>query len=521
MTSYYQKHEGNLAPGHLADSHDIIQIQQNTEDAISAVVQDLNGSEGCILGDSKDAFILTPAEITDGRYIDQINTVTPENEKYVSIRQTTYRQGIVITKTSVYSVIVKLRNKSKTTPITVTFDLQDENELLIKKSTAKVTVPPDTDGEEFEVIFDLDYYPTALNYESTEVVDKPEAINPLTNSEAPEEGIEQEVVEETNKPVANSAGATQIFLVVHALNKTQFDIYANDGDYVWNDEDPTFGILMNTQSKYGQYLQSNNGSGYSTPQTAGDLYFKEVYSNSPTYKCRPGAQALIGGKKVSLMDTHVVVAGGSSWGIVKSHVYMDEDGHLKTVNSEPYIGADPETDTPILEPHLRIADVITYPDDEEGPVIIQDDTNQKTRLRDHHERLRRLENVVNWTQDLAIPNRIKYTLTGEDWIEQENTVLYNTTSENGPAASNLDTLKKSGYTIAADAQGNYMVKASKAETVSIPITFRNKAAGTVETTKNKNMIRSAQTSSYINKIAKTNKARAQVFAAMKNVEIVL
>ncbi len=523
MTSYYQKHEGNLFPGHIAEVQDINQIQQNVIDFAANAVDDLNGGESCILGGARDAFLLTPAEITDGRYIDQQNPVDPEQEKYVSIRQTTYRQGIPITKTSIYSVIVKLRNKSKKTPITVTFSLEDENENIIENRVTKVIVPPETNGEEFEVIFDLDYHATALNQDSSNVVDNPNAVNPLTDSTAPEEGEEQvseedEETTEDSTTVVNSAGATQIYFVVRALNKTQFDIYANDKEYVWNDDDPTFGILMNTQSKYGQYLQSNNGSGYVTPETPGDLYFKEIYSNSPTYKCEPGAQAIIGGEKVTLADSHVVVGGGSSWGIVKSYVYMDQSGHLKAANSEPYIGADPQVIPNIPIPYLLIAIIITYPDDETGPIIIQDDTNQQTRLRDHHERIRRLENIIDWTQDFALPQRLKYTLTGEDWIDTKNSVIYDDDQIAPEHIASLDQYNKTGYSVITDANGDYAVTPTFGKNKSYQATFKGVKAGIVETGASR-IIRSAQTSAFINKYDKDDEQRLGIFAAMKNVEV--
>lgn len=522
MSKYYQKHEGNLFAGHIAEAQDINQIQQNTADAITNAIDDVYGGEGCILGGAEDAFLLTPAETMNGRYVDQYNPVATEEEKYVSIRQTTYRQGIPITKTSIYSVIIKLRNKSKKTPITVTCELQDEEEKLIKNCVAKIVVPPETEGDEYEVIFDLDYYPTVLNKESSEVVNNSNAINPLTDSSAPAEGEELVTDDETNEDstesVVNSAGASQVYFVIHALNKVQFDIYANDGEYVWNDEDPTFGVLMNTQSKYGQYLQSNNGSGYVTPDTPGDLYFKEIYSNSPTYKCNAGAQAIVGGEKVTLSDSHVVVNGGSAWGTIKSYIYMDQSGNLKSINSDPYTGDEPETMPPIGEPHLHIADIITDPDDETGPIIIQDDTNQTTRLRDHHERLRRLENIVNWTQDLALPHRLKYTWTGEDWIDTKNSVIYDADQEAPEHIAKLDQYKKSGYSVVTDANGEYVVKTTNAVGMGASINFLDPKMGTVESGA-RNIIRSAQTSSYINKKDKTDETRLGVIAAMKNIEI--
>ena len=73
MTSYFHIHEGNLHPGDIAKSSDIIQIQQNTKDMIADVLEDLHQRQGCILGSDENAFVLTPETTRAGRFIDQMN----------------------------------------------------------------------------------------------------------------------------------------------------------------------------------------------------------------------------------------------------------------------------------------------------------------------------------------------------------------------------------------------------------------------------------------------------------------
>ena len=519
MSSYYNVHEGNLHPGDIAKAEDINLIQRAVIDMIANYIDDDNNRQGCILGSDENAFLLTPETKHAGRYIDQMNLTTSENEKYISIRQTTYRQAIKLSRSSLYSVIVKMQNLSEK-DVQVQFELQDANENLIENKRTTLNLPAKTNPTEFEIVFDLDYYPTAHGFQPEDLmIDDSGLIIPDTNQQSFEESADhtdEEKLENT------SAGASEIFLVIYSLNRDKFDVFqTDDNEYIWNDEDPTFGILMNKNSNYGQLLQANNGSGYVQPEIVGDLYFKEVYANSPTYACQIG-EALVGGEKVLLADTHVTVAGGSAWGDVLSYVYMDIHGHLKSENSAPFTGDEPAEPIPVTEPHLHIATIRTYVDDIKPPLITQDDTNQQTRLRSHHERIRRLENLVDWTQDISIPPRFKFTLTGEDWIDEEPAVNLYTDKYDYVKAQKLDALTKDGgYMVTTDANGNFIIKVSKAESFSIPITLKSEKSGVVTKSKDSKtkIIKSAQTSAYINSLGANNKQRAQTFAEMSNMNI--
>ncbi len=537
MVSYYRIHEGNLHPGDIAKASDIIQMQQNSKDMIHDVLEDLHERQGCILGSDENAFILTPETQRAGRFIDQMNLAEGDDAEYISIREIDYRQPIRLSHSSLYSVIVKMQNKSEK-DVDVTFELQDINGYLIENKRATLELPANTDPTEYEIIFDLKYYPTAHgvtnkdleededendNTYDTKYATKWKQLIIPHNNDNDTEGIDYG---EESSLTASSLGASELYLVVKALNKNKFDVhYEQDDGYKWNDDDPTFGILMNKNSSYGQLLESNTGSGFTPLSTPGDLFFKEIYTVSQAYHCQYG-EALIGGEKVCLADTHLSLDGASSYGNVISYVYMDIDGHLQYKNSDPYTGAQPSL--PIVdEPHLHIANIITYADSSKDPLIDQDDTTQEIRPRSHHERLRRAEKLLRYIEDRAIPPRLKYTLDGNDLVDQnpeqyiKSSKFYNSSvfKFNEGEATSLDALKNGEYSITTDANGNFVLLVSKAESFSIPITLKYKNSGITKTDKKTKILKSAQTSSYINALSQDAIERAQVFSEIKNVKI--
>lgn len=522
MGSYYNIHEGNLHPGDVAKSSDINIIQRNIQDAIKNAIKDLTEGQSWILGTNdqsdKNSFILTPESKRAGRYIDQINLAEGNDADLVSIRETSYRQPIKLSRSSIYSIIVKMQNKSEVS-VPVNFELRDENGYLIPNMKTVLNLPKYTDTPtEFEIIFDLDYYPTAHGFSPEELMqDDNRYLNINTKEASFENGIDFGDSENLN---SSSAGASIIYLHIEALNKNRqraFDVNTQQDDgYQWNDVDPTFGIVINKNSTYGQLLEENNGSDFVKSSKPGDLYFKEIYANAPTYKCEIG-QAIIDGEKVMLADTHVSIGGASSAGNVISYVYMDSRGHLKAQNSDPFLGNEPATPNIITEPHLHIADIITYQNDVNEPVIQQSDETQITRPRSHHERIRRLENKLLYTQDIAIPTRLKYTLTGEDWIDPYPNVDMVSKSYNGYVAQSIDALNESGYVTTLDMNGNFIVKASDAKSFSIPVTLKTDTSGKISTEKNETkIIKEAQTDTFLNELTKDDIKRAQTFAEIKN-----
>lgn len=513
MTSYYNMHEGHLAPGDIAMAQDIIQCQQNTADMGANILKDLHEFESCIIGGEQDAFLLTPETKRANRYIDQMNLAEDTDSHFLSIREIDYRQPIKMSRSSLYSVIVKMQNLSeKDAP--VIFELQDENEQVIQGKHVTLNLPKQTKPTEFEIVFDIDYYPTAHGNDPEDLE------NNETNRLIPREGEEdvEGVIYDNEENIASqSLGASTIYLVVKALNKNKFDINENDDTYIWNDDDPTFGICMNKNSNYGQLLEENTGSGYVQSSVPGDLYFKSIFSNSPSYKCQYG-RALIDGEQVGLASTHVVVPGASAYGNVLSYIYMDKDGQLHAENSDVFTGTDVKVKVP-EGAHLHIADIITYADDEKDPKIIQDDTKQYTRPRSHHERIRRLEKRVDYIQDIAMPPRFQYTLTGSTWIDEHPEKNLSSNRFNTGAADNIDALTKDGYNITTDANGNFIIKVTKAESFNIPITLKSTTSGVVKTVNKVKTLKSAQTSAFLNSLGADDISRAQTFAEIKNVDV--
>lgn len=518
MSSYYRTHEGDLQPGKIAKASDINAIQKNVSDAITEAVNDLTEGQSWILGTNdqsdKDAFLLTPDTKRGGRYVDQMILAEGDDADIVSIRQTSFRQPIKLSRSSVYSIIVKLQNKSEV-PVPVVFELRDQDDVMLSKMRSTVTVPANTSTPTpFEVVFDLDYYPTAhglspedLNNDSKEL---------LNIDDADKEGGRD--FEDSDDLASNTAGASVLYLYVEGLNiNKQFAHDLNTEEksgYKWNDTDPTFGIVVNKNSTNGQMLEEYTESGYINAKK-GDLYLKTIYSNSPTYRCNVG-QAIIGGEKVMLADTHVSIPGAPEYGNIISYVYMDQNGHLGVATSAPFLGEEaPVPDAPA--PHLHIANITTYADSD-TPIVEQSDETRVTRPRSHHERIRRLENKTEYISDVSIPPRLKYTLTGEDWIEKDpNDLPFQYI--NGTEAKKLDSLGKGEYAITTDSNGNLIVKLSEAEVINIPITLKSKGAGKVTTaSKNRKVISSTDKEKELKDLEKNDARRAQIFEKISSLE---
>lgn len=526
MVSYYNIYEGNLHPGDIAKSSDIMMIQHNIQDALKNAINDLTEGQSWILGvgnnADQDAFILTPEAKRAGRYIDQMVLAEGEDIDILSIRETSYRQPIKLARSSIYSIIIKMQNKSEKN-VPINFELHDANGNLIPGMKTTLTLPKNTKTpSEFEIIFDLSYYPTAHEIDPFEL----EQDNQLHIENTDEESFESGPNHEGEERIKNfSAGASVVYLYIEALNRNRqhaFDVNTQQDDgYIWNDTDPTFGIVVNKNSGYGLPIQEQSGSGFANPTNNNVLYFKKVYANAPAYNCTPG-QAVINGEKVMLADTHVTVGGANAYGNVISYVYMDARGHLHSKNSDPFTGNEPANPIIVTEPHLHIANIITYANDVKDPVIEQSDETQITRPRSHHERIRRLEKKMSYTQDIAIPPRFKYTLTGESWIDQNPNVDLYSNSFYGLVAQELDALTKDGYTVTTDANGNFIIKVSKAESFSVPITLKSETSGKVDTESKTNteskIISVAQDSSYIDNLSTDDISRAQTFAEVKNMK---
>lgn len=464
MTSYYNRVYGNLYPGKIAKSEDINLIQTNIEDAIKAVINDLHEQTSYILGGEEDAFLLSPAPKRAGRYIDTMNLVSESKEKWLNINKYGYKQGIKKSKTSLYSIIVKLRNLYNRT-VTVKFELQDDKGTVL--GTSNVKVPANTTSSEFEVVFAQDYIPTILGRSNSDIE---EENNFLMSNRPNEEYIhEGDTVYNEQDDKNSSVGATQLYLVVKPLNMSATDLFVNGDEDVGVIDNETFMICADSEGKYGKLLQQTGNSGLYYEDTIYDLYFKDVYSTKNTYLCNGGA-AVIDGTPVQCIDTHVAVDGASTFGDVKSFVYMDLDGHLRSENSVATEGSIDDVITPLPAGRLPIAEITFYKDGTDAPEIYQDDTALITRPRSHHERLRRLEKEMAYQRDITIPPRLKYTLSGSDIVEDNPQKITAKGDEDGTAGAN-ELESGTDFFLTTDANGNFIVKTVNAEVLNIPITF--------------------------------------------------
>ena len=209
--SYYRKHEGTLFPGLTAKPEDIHHIQTNIDDAIRAVIADQYDHSSFILGSRENDFMLSPAPKKNGRYIDTQNLVDTTNEMWLDINVHGYKQAIKTSKSSLYSIIVKLRNTYEESQ-DVSFELWSKDGKISKQT---ITVPAETSGE-FEVVFGLDHF-------STQHGRKPEDLEKPDAKFIAEPGLERKPEQEydvINNPDNQSLGATTLYFVVQPIYKT-------------------------------------------------------------------------------------------------------------------------------------------------------------------------------------------------------------------------------------------------------------------------------------------------------------
>lgn len=496
MVNYYNIVKGHLKAGDIAKAEDINQMQTNNQDAFCNAIVDFNENDSFILGQDEDAFLITPAPRLLGRYVDTYSLPEEQYYKKLPIRTYDYRQPIAKTKSSLYSIICKMGNTSSY-PVTVWCELQDITGLVLRRSS--IYLPSGTENAEFEVLFDLNHYPTApgLDFDTLKDYDG-KHIASRDNDESYEEGVDHTDEQSHDN---SSIGVTQLYFVIKALNINEFDVAENGDEYI-GIKDDDFYVIADVQGVYasennGLYVEQNGGSGF-IPTTY-SLYFKDIYANDPTYICN-GGEAVIGGEKIKCQDSHVTIAGGHEYGNVMSLVYMDMDGHLHANNSQASNSTstnieDYELEEELPSDYLLIAKVLTYLDYDSAPLIIQNDDEQttlpstRTRLRSHHERIRRLEKQMNYINDISIPPRIKYTITGEDWIDKDKD---GNLTDSSLYANNNDADGNSNYITTTDADGNFVVKTTANTVIKAPVTLKDintvSTTGVVKDTKTNNEV---------------------------------
>lgn len=477
MVSYYNQVSGNLFPGDIAKAEDIHHIQRNIQDSLKSLVNDHHEFQSYILGNRENDFVLTPASKILGRYLDTYSIPTDADLIGLSLREYNYKQPIAKTKSSLYSIICKLGNNTQH-DVPVTCELQDEAGNPIRSDT--VILRANSDRVEYEFLFDLRNEPTAFGVDM-DVLKKEDGrhIPPRTEGESYKEGVDFSKEHDSMK--GSSVGVNQLYVVFKALQIQIHDLDMYGREFKEELNEQSFLLYADKNGTYGalggMYLEQGRANELYA-KTPYALYFKDVYSTDINYICS-GGEAIIGGEKVVCLDSHVTISGSSEYGNVLTLVYMDSSGHLRTSNSKASIN---NTSTDIKDweredseqlplEYLLIAKVLVYSDVYKEPLLIQDDTTQETRPRSHHERLRRLEKHIDWTADIAIPPRLKYTLTGDDWVDNEGdgslmAAMYKNASKDNDA-------DKAHYYMTVDGEGHLIVKTTESEVTVANVTFMN------------------------------------------------
>ena len=222
MPNYYNIVRGNLLTGEIAKSSDINHIQRNIMDMINNYISDEYDNEAFMLGSGeahKNDFLLTPAQKFQGRYIDDrivpdAGETTIDPTKYININRYSVRQPITITKTSIYSIIVKLKNESNRN-IEIRCELQEPDGKVLRANT--LTIPANTkEPEDFEVVFDLDYYPTAPNLEHDDIKEKDgrDIVPRHLDEESYDEGFIYDPDDDEVPQSQLSMGVSQLYFVI-------------------------------------------------------------------------------------------------------------------------------------------------------------------------------------------------------------------------------------------------------------------------------------------------------------------
>lgn len=477
MVSYYDIVEGNLRTGDIAKSSDINHIQTHIQDALKKMLSDLHDNQSYILGSGdlhKNDFVITPAKQLLGRYVDSYFSFAVDKSQYIDINHYTVKQPIVLTKTSLYSVITQLRNTSDK-DISVDFELQDENGIVLRKNS--LVLAKNTEVQNCEIVFDLKYYPTIHNVDFEDIISNDSKSIPLiTKEEGYDSGYEQEH-EDESEALEASTGATILYFVIKQTNLNAIDLYDNDEESLNFDAYTSLGAYYTQASPAANKdIFLSQGRGTEFEKTERNLWIKTIYSNEPTYKCTGGI-AVINGEKVQCLDSHVSIAGANEYGNVLSKIYLGNDGHLYANNSKASTTTDitkfeEDLDDPDPMESLLIAEILTYSNTlgyDKEPLVMQ---NTGQRPMSHHERIRRLENRLDWTMDKALPSRIKYTLDNKSWLDE----MDNNASAPYPFVKegvNAELSEKlEHYTTSFDSQGNPIIRVTDAIVHNISVTLK-------------------------------------------------
>lgn len=392
MTSYYQHIKGTLEPGQLAKSGDINLIQDSVSHMIKNVIID-NFGTGYILGNDENSLTLSPTVDK----IDQLNELSNEEDESISFYHQYLKQAIDIKKSEIHKIKCYLKNISDVDVI-VWGELRDFKNEVISETYINL---PSTFEDTFQEVyfnFNIEHLPIGRYYF---------CIRSLNIS---------------NAQVING-------ISTESLDKTMFVAkYDKDGRYVQGLSTSINGVDFTDSS-----LEVDLINGEVEYVLNSDLCFAEYYAREEgyTYNISPGA-AIVLGEKTLPVDTHVTIDRSSGLGDRTDLVILKPDGRLDIIQGEVYQG---EKVYPHSNNGLNIAYITTYRysgtwecsycheinDDLDAvcphcmqttnpktPLVEQEDNNGLTRTRDTLERLRRLENKVDYISTRNAPTRIKY-----------------------------------------------------------------------------------------------------------------
>ena len=489
MPSYYQNVIGNLIMGDIAKSSDIHHIQRHIQDALKALLNDMHDGESYILGSDetyKNSFILKAAPKESGEYIDSSNifNVLDGEGDFININYNDVKQPILKTKTSLYSIVTNLRNTSNK-DIPVTFELQDDAGNVLRSNT--VTLEKNNPSANYEIVFDLDFYPTPPNLDFDSLVKRDgKDIPPKTKEESFDEGYDEEHNSEESEKNYFTAGISKLYFVIKRTNLNAIDLVDSKDEKIEFDPQTSLGVYCQSGSLFPDkdiYVETNSGGKdeFEISSKRANIYYKDIYAKEMTYLCS-GGSAIIQGERVECLDTHVSIEGGSDLGNVVTQVYLGSDGHLHTANKKASFSTDIESfendpDDPIPPENLPIALILTYSNAQYGtakePLIIQNDFGQNPRS--HHERLRRLEKQMDWSNDIALPSRIKYTVSDGDWVDKDGDNIVSLPNSVVPSnGQDIEKINPDNIFITSDENGNLVVKLSNSVPQTIPITLKEK-----------------------------------------------
>ena len=396
MSSYYNKVNGNLRPNLTARVADINLMQANIQEAIQKLTTDVLGPN-FILGEEEEA--LKVVATTD--VIDQANYNTSEDDakQWISFYDRYLRQSIYITKSSIETVTVHMRNLTNIST-TIYAEIRDIDFDLVAESSAildPTNQNADADKTYTPITFNFNKHHLPIGHyyfvlrpvdiSATDLADK------TTNTIIDEYSflvkydIDGTYHAELNETIEDNEGYEEIIDITPGL-EASYD-GANYLDAVLLEE-----YRLSDDERQELNIDDPNF----------DLFFEETFSSGLTFLVNPG-EAIVLGEKVDSFDTHVKIGAPPTSGNRTDLIILRNTGELDVKQGDV---CPDETRYPNDDNGLKLAYITVYQNGSKVALIEQDDENGMTRRRDILERLRRLEKKLNYQVENNSPSRIKY-----------------------------------------------------------------------------------------------------------------